>query len=67
MKTERLMSDNEHSDKDKFESDAEDFEDYKINGYHPAYIGETFKGGRYKIVQKLGWGYFSTVWMAYDK
>lgn len=55
------------SEQDKYESDAEEYEDYKPTGYHPAYIGENFKEGRYKIVQKLGWGYFSTVWMAYDK
>ncbi|EGR33940.1 protein kinase domain protein [Ichthyophthirius multifiliis] len=47
-------------------SDAEDFEDYKVDGYHPAYIGETFKDGRYKIIQKLGWGHFSTVWLTED-
>jgi serine/threonine-protein kinase SRPK3 len=55
------------SEAPNYESDVEEYEDYKINGYHPAYIGEQFKNGRYRIIQKLGWGYFSTVWMAYDK
>ncbi|OMJ08145.1 Protein kinase dsk1 [Smittium culicis] len=44
----------------------EDIEDYKIGGYHPVKIGERFKNNRYKVVRKLGWGHFSTVWLAYD-
>lgn len=35
-------------------------------GYHPVYIGEMFNNGRYKILHKLGWGHFSTVWMVND-
>lgn len=42
-------------------------EDYKPDGYHPVYLGEKFKEGRYIIEQKLGWGHFSTVWLAHDK
>lgn len=44
----------------------EDPEDYKYGGYHPAYIGETYHDGRYTLVRKLGWGHFSTVWLAKD-
>jgi len=29
-------------------------------------IGETYKNGRYTIEKKLGWGHFSTVWLASD-
>lgn len=29
-------------------------------------IGEKFKSGRYVVVQKLGWGHFSTVWLVAD-
>ncbi|KAJ6027408.1 uncharacterized protein N7446_003998 [Penicillium canescens] len=36
-------------------------------GYHPVNIGDTFKNGRYKIHHKLGWGGFSTVWLAKDR
>ncbi|GAB4813103.1 hypothetical protein N2152v2_000149 [Parachlorella kessleri] len=36
-------------------------------GYHPAYIGENFKSGRYTAVRKLGQGHYSTVWMVHDK
>lgn len=41
-------------------------DDYKVGGYHPAYIGEEYNGGKYVLVRKLGWGYFSTVWLAKD-
>ena len=29
-------------------------------------MGESFKDGRYKVTRKLGWGHFSTVWLARD-
>jgi len=37
-----------------------------VGGYHPVYIGETFKEGRYTVLHKLGWGHFSTVWLVAD-
>ncbi|CUA76801.1 hypothetical protein RSOLAG22IIIB_02277 [Rhizoctonia solani] len=45
----------------------EDLLDYADGGYLPVHIGDTFKDGRYLIVRKLGWGHFSTVWLAKDK
>jgi serine/threonine-protein kinase SRPK3 len=51
---------------EKKKSIEEDPNDYKEGGYHPAYIGETYKDGRYILVRKLGWGHFSTVWLAKD-
>lgn len=47
-------------------SDFEDKEDYRQGGYHPVQIGETFDNGRYRILKKLGWGHFSTVWLGFD-
>ncbi|EMR09826.1 hypothetical protein PNEG_02007 [Pneumocystis murina B123] len=44
----------------------EDLEDYCKGGYHPVQIGEKYKDGRYVIIRKLGWGHFSTVWLAKD-
>ena len=41
-------------------SEDEGIEDYKIGGYHPVHIGEVLLK-RYVVVQKLGWGHFSTV------
>ncbi|WRT68222.1 uncharacterized protein IL334_005198 [Kwoniella shivajii] len=46
--------------------DEEDLEDYRPGGYHPVNIGDDFNSGRYIIVRKLGWGHFSTVWLARD-
>ena len=46
--------------------DEEDLEDYRPGGYHPVNIGDEFSNGRYVIVRKLGWGHFSTVWLARD-
>ena len=47
------------------DSEDETIEDYKIGGYHPVHVGEIFMC-RYIVIQKLGWGHFSTVWLAKD-
>lgn len=47
--------------------DEEDEEDYCRGGYHPVNVGDIFSNGRYVIVRKLGWGHFSTVWLAKDR
>lgn len=44
----------------------EDPKDYVPGGYHPCYIGETYRNNKYTLVRKLGWGHFSTVWLARD-
>jgi serine/threonine-protein kinase SRPK3 len=46
-------------------SDAESLNEYTKGGYHPVHVGETFKN-RYRILKKLGWGAFSTVWFSHD-
>ena len=51
---------------DSDSSEDEGLPDYKIGGYHPVHVGEVFKE-RYIVIQKLGWGHFSTVWLAKDK
>jgi hypothetical protein len=40
---------------------------YRTGGFHPVSLGDTFCEGRYKVYHKLGWGGFSTVWLARDK
>ena len=45
----------------------EDLKDYRKGGYHPVRIGESFASGRYSVLSKLGWGHFSTVWLAWDE
>lgn len=50
---------------DSDQSEDEGIADYKIGGYHPVHLGEILIN-RYVILQKLGWGHFSTVWLARD-
>ncbi|KXJ89417.1 kinase-like domain-containing protein [Microdochium bolleyi] len=40
---------------------------YGPGGYHPVRIGDMFSNGRYKVVSKLGYGVYSTVWLAFDQ
>ncbi|OBZ75411.1 Serine/threonine-protein kinase SRPK [Grifola frondosa] len=39
----------------------EPLKDYTQGGYHPVSLGDIFQD-RYKVVRKLGWGGYSTVW-----
>ncbi|KAI0002628.1 kinase domain-containing protein [Xylariaceae sp. FL0662B] len=39
---------------------------YRPGGYHPIQIGDRFQD-RYRIVHKLGYGTFSTIWLARDE
>eukprot|EP00658_Telonema_sp_P-2_P084318 TRINITY_DN932_c0_g2_i5.p2 TRINITY_DN932_c0_g2~~TRINITY_DN932_c0_g2_i5.p2 ORF type:complete len:106 (-),score=31.94 TRINITY_DN932_c0_g2_i5:154-471(-) len=48
------------------ESEVEDKEDYTRGGYHPMECGELFSE-RYRVLSKLGWGHFSTVWLCKDE
>nr|XP_046254088.1 SRSF protein kinase 3 [Scatophagus argus] len=49
----------------KDNQDSEDPREYCYGGYHPVQIGDTLNR-RYQVVSKLGWGYFSTVWLCLD-
>ncbi|CAN1170229.1 Serine/threonine-protein kinase SRPK [Linum perenne] len=44
----------------------EGIDSYRKGGYHAVRIGDPFNAGRYIAQRKLGWGQFSTVWLAYD-
>ena len=46
--------------------ESESLARYRPGGYHPVNIGDTFQSGRYRVLQKLGWGGFSTVWLVCD-
>lgn len=60
-------SESDYSDVESIQSDEEEYvEDYKKGGYHPVQLGDRFDNGRYIICRKLGWGHFSTVWLAFD-
>ncbi|PIM97080.1 Non-specific serine/threonine protein kinase [Handroanthus impetiginosus] len=54
------------SETSDYTSEDEGTEDYRRGGYHAVRIGDTFKHGRYVVQSKLGWGHFSTVWLAWD-
>jgi len=45
--------------------EQEDPDDYTPGGYHPVQIGDLYQD-QYKVIRKLGWGHFSTVWLAWD-
>jgi len=45
---------------------AESVQAYKLGGYHPVLLGDTFKNDTYRILKKIGYGSFSTVWLARD-
>jgi serine/threonine-protein kinase SRPK3 len=45
---------------------TENPDDYRPGGFHPVHLGDSFKDGRYVILNKLGYGGASTVWLAHD-
>jgi serine/threonine-protein kinase SRPK3 len=44
---------------------VEDIESYTTGGFHPVHLGDIFKS-QYKVLHKLGYGGFSTIWLALD-
>lgn len=48
------------------EEEDEGVEGYRKGGYHAVRPGDQFAAGRYVAQRKLGWGNFSTVWLAFD-
>lgn len=47
--------------------DAEPLERYREGGYHPTHLGDVFQNERYRIMHKLGWGAYGTVWLTKDQ
>ncbi|XP_038067202.1 SRSF protein kinase 3-like isoform X2 [Patiria miniata] len=63
---ERYREDDEEEEQLGSDDDEqEDPKDYCKGGYHLVKIGDLFNN-RYHVVRKLGWGHFSTVWLAWD-
>lgn len=50
----------------KLIEDVERLERYRPGGFHPIYIGDRLHE-RYRVVHKLGYGAFSTIWLARDE
>ena len=48
-----------------YDDEEEPSSDYRPGGYHPVQLNELFLN-RYHVVQKVGWGHFSTVWLCKD-
>ena len=44
----------------------EDMTQYRLSGFHPVSIGDSFKDRRYQVIRKLGFGVYSTVWLCRD-
>ena len=60
------MAEDRNNEGSDYSSEEEGTEDYRRGGYHAVRIGDTFKNGCYVVQSKLGWGHFSTVWLAWD-
>lgn len=60
-----MSSNSSESSSGSADIENEPMSKYKVGGYYPVSIGELFNN-RYRIIKKLGWGAFSTVWLAYD-
>lgn len=41
-------------------------ESYHPGGYHPVHIQDVFNN-RYRVIRKLGYGSYSTVWLTVDQ
>mmetsp|Transcript_61685 Transcript_61685/g.142154 ORF Transcript_61685/g.142154 Transcript_61685/m.142154 type:complete len:525 (+) Transcript_61685:108-1682(+) len=50
---------------DPNESDGEGDDGYVNGGYHRVKLGDVYNN-RYRVIHKLGWGHFSTVWLCED-
>ncbi|OCT85894.1 hypothetical protein XELAEV_18024063mg [Xenopus laevis] len=59
LKSKRFLA---MTDKDGWQEDPAD---YCPGGYHPVHTGEMLNR-RYQAIHKVGWGYFSTVWLCHD-
>ena len=45
--------------------DVEGPDGYRPGGYHPVHLGDVYCQ-RYRVIHKLGFGVYSTVWLARD-
>jgi len=62
-------ADDEPSSSKSEPRDPDDIEEgknaYHPGGFHPVYIGDVY-AERYKIISKIGYGVYSTVWLVQD-
>ncbi|KFZ17656.1 hypothetical protein V502_04469 [Pseudogymnoascus sp. VKM F-4520 (FW-2644)] len=54
---------------DGLDTSSQDIEEgrdvYRLGGFHPVYIGDVYHD-KYKVLNKIGYGVYSTVWLARD-
>jgi serine/threonine-protein kinase SRPK3 len=50
-----------------FADEFEGYDGYREGGYHLALLGEKLNLEKFIVIQKLGWGHFSTAWLVNDK
>jgi hypothetical protein len=46
--------------------DVEDLDRYQPGGYHPLQVGDELDNACYRVIDKLGYGGYSTIWLARD-
>ena len=49
----------------RWQEEVEVLEEYRSGGYHPVFLDTTYFN-RYRVIHKLGYGSYSTVWLARD-
>lgn len=40
---------------------------YRPGGFHPVHFDDVLRDGKYRVIRKLGFGSYSTVWLAMDR
>lgn len=66
MKENKQSEPSEDSDDETYESEVESESEYCKGGYCKIKTGDKIKTDRYVILEKIGFGNFSTAWTAYD-
>ncbi|ETK88100.1 CMGC/SRPK protein kinase [Phytophthora nicotianae CJ01A1] len=64
--SEEEEEENYEEDEYSSESEEEGESSYKPGGYHRVLVGEMYNS-RFEVLEKLGWGHFSTVWKCLDR
>lgn len=59
------MEEEQQEQQEFTESDDEGADGYRKGGYHPVTPNEIYND-KYRVLAKLGWGHFSTVWLCQD-